>query len=143
MTIHRFVASCLLAGAVSLAGAASAQKPNVILILADDLGWTDLASYGSHLVETPALDQLARDGMKFTRITSSVAPGRIAPEHSDPALRAGRPRSRENLRRLRGGTGDPNPFWIRHSFVGGLSSSRAVVCMAFATPSQNRIPLSR
>ncbi len=49
------------------AAAAPAQKPNVILILADDLGWTDLAGFGSDLYETPALDQLARDGMKFTQ----------------------------------------------------------------------------
>ena len=47
--------------------AAAPQKPNVILILADDLGWTDLACFGSDLHETPALDQLARDGMKFTQ----------------------------------------------------------------------------
>ncbi len=48
---------------------ASAASPplNVVLILADDLGWTDLAAYGSDLHETPALDQLARDGMKFTQ----------------------------------------------------------------------------
>lgn len=50
-----------------LAATVSAQKPNVILILADDLGWTDLAGFGSDLHETPALDQLARDGMKFTQ----------------------------------------------------------------------------
>jgi len=42
------------------------QRLNVVLILADDLGWTDLACYGSDLHETPFLDQLARDGMRFT-----------------------------------------------------------------------------
>ncbi len=42
-------------------------RPNVVLILADDLGWTDLACFGSDLHETPALDRLARDGMKFTQ----------------------------------------------------------------------------
>lgn len=50
-----------------LARAASPTPPNVIVILADDFGWTDLASFGSDLHETPALDQLARDGMKFTQ----------------------------------------------------------------------------
>ena len=54
-----------LAAAGSLA--APADKPNIILILADDLGWTDLGGFGSDLHETPALDQLARDGMKFTQ----------------------------------------------------------------------------
>jgi arylsulfatase A len=42
-------------------------KPNIVLILADDLGWTDLACFGSKLYETPNIDQLARDGMKFTQ----------------------------------------------------------------------------
>ena len=49
------------------AHAAAPQKPNVVLILADDFGWTDLACYGSDLHETPAIDQLAREGMKFTQ----------------------------------------------------------------------------
>jgi arylsulfatase A-like enzyme len=47
--------------------------PNVVLILADDLGWTDLACFGSDLHETPALDRLARDGMKFTQNYSACA----------------------------------------------------------------------
>jgi arylsulfatase A len=62
--IPLLLSAFILAG---LAHAAPASKPNVILILADDLGWTDLAGYGSDLNETPALDQLARDGMKFTQ----------------------------------------------------------------------------
>jgi arylsulfatase A-like enzyme len=45
---------------------ANANKPNVIFILADDLGWTDLACYGSKYYETPNLDKLAAEGMKFT-----------------------------------------------------------------------------
>jgi arylsulfatase A-like enzyme len=45
---------------------ASAEQPNVIVILADDLGWTDLSCYGSDLYESPHIDQLARDGVRFT-----------------------------------------------------------------------------
>src|SRR6185369_4146002 len=59
------LAFSLLAAAVFAATAP--QKPNVVLILADDLGWTDIAPFGSDLHETPSLDQLARDGMKFTQ----------------------------------------------------------------------------
>jgi arylsulfatase A-like enzyme len=51
----------------SLPAHAVESKLNVVLILADDLGWTDLACFGSDLHETPALDRLARDGMKFTQ----------------------------------------------------------------------------
>lgn len=54
---------CLALGS----SAAAPARPNVILILADDLGWTDLACYGSDFYETPHLDRLARDGMKFTQ----------------------------------------------------------------------------
>lgn len=46
---------------------AFAARPNVVLILADDLGWTDLACFGSDFYETPHLDRLAREGMKFTQ----------------------------------------------------------------------------
>ena len=42
-------------------------SPNIILIVADDLGYKDLSAYGSPLMETPHLDQLAREGIRFTR----------------------------------------------------------------------------
>jgi arylsulfatase A len=45
----------------------SADHPNVVLILADDLGWTDLGCYGSDFHETPHLDRLAREGARFTQ----------------------------------------------------------------------------
>lgn len=45
----------------------AAERPNVVLILADDLGWTDLGCYGSDFYETPHLDRLAKDGMRFTQ----------------------------------------------------------------------------
>ena len=43
------------------------KQPNVIVILADDLGWADLGSYGSTFYETPNLDQLASNGIRFTQ----------------------------------------------------------------------------
>ena len=41
-------------------------KPNIIFILVDDLGWTDLGCYGSKFYETPNIDKLASDGILFT-----------------------------------------------------------------------------
>src|ERR1017187_6295548 len=41
-------------------------RPNIVFILADDLGWRDLGCYGSTFYETPHLDQLAAKGMRFT-----------------------------------------------------------------------------
>lgn len=43
------------------------RQPNVIVILADDLGWADLTSYGSTFYETPNLDKLASNGIRFTQ----------------------------------------------------------------------------
>jgi arylsulfatase A-like enzyme len=47
--------------------AAEARPPNVVFILADDLGWADLGCYGADLHETPHLDRLARAGVRFTQ----------------------------------------------------------------------------
>lgn len=42
------------------------QHPNVIIILADDIGYTDLGCYGAKKIKTPAIDQLARQSIIFT-----------------------------------------------------------------------------
>jgi arylsulfatase A len=41
-------------------------KPNILFIMADDLGWMDLACQGNKLVDTPNLDRMAKEGMRFT-----------------------------------------------------------------------------
>lgn len=48
------------------AGLLAAQRPNFVLVLADDLGWRDLGSYGSTYYETPHIDRLAAAGVRFT-----------------------------------------------------------------------------
>ncbi len=55
-----------LCGAVTSTQAAAAQ-PNIIIILADDLGWRDLGCYGNTFNETPNIDRLAKQGMRFTQ----------------------------------------------------------------------------
>ena len=65
------VVALLMPAGVALRAADPPPRPNVILILADDLGWTDLACYGSDLHETPHLDRLAKDGGKFTQSYSA------------------------------------------------------------------------
>ena len=47
--------------------AAADQRPNLVFILADDLGWRDLSNEGSTFYESPNIDRIAGDGMKFTR----------------------------------------------------------------------------
>ena len=60
------IAGLLTISAVATTAAADARKPNIVFILADDLGWTDLACYGSGYYATPNLDRMAAAGMKFT-----------------------------------------------------------------------------
>ncbi|NQX01451.1 sulfatase-like hydrolase/transferase, partial [bacterium] len=65
----RLVLSLIVSGLLLATGATTgwaADRPNVIFILADDLGWADLGCYGSTFYETPNLDSLARQGMRFT-----------------------------------------------------------------------------
>jgi arylsulfatase A-like enzyme len=62
------ITSALLLGFSNPSWAKPAPHPlNVVLILADDYGWTDLSCYGSKFYQTPNIDKLARDGMKFTQ----------------------------------------------------------------------------
>lgn len=52
-------------------GRVLAAKPNVVFILADDLGWNDVALYGSKFYETPNIDALAKRGLKFNQAYSA------------------------------------------------------------------------
>ena len=64
--VGRLGASATLLAARRSADAAP-TKPNIVFILIDDLGWADLGCYGSEYYETPHIDRLARQGMRFTQ----------------------------------------------------------------------------
>ncbi len=61
------------------ARAVSGSRPNVLLILADDLGWSDIGCYGGEIA-TPTIDALAQDGLRFTQFYNSArcCPSRAA-----------------------------------------------------------------
>src|ERR1051326_632222 len=61
----------LALAALLLLGAASEEKPNVVFILIDDLGVSDLGCTGSTFYETPHIDRLAARGIKFTNSYSA------------------------------------------------------------------------
>ena len=52
---------------------AAKKRPNLLVILGDDLGWADLSSYGAPHIRTPNLDRLARQGVRFTDAYSGSA----------------------------------------------------------------------
>src|ERR1019366_6712455 len=66
-----FLASIPLVAAA--AAASRPGKPNIIFILADDIGYGDLGCYGAERVKTPNVDRIAREGIRFTDAHSSAS----------------------------------------------------------------------
>lgn len=65
--MFRWAPSALLVGMMVWANPVLGQNPpNIVLIVADDLGWADVSCYGPSLWQTPNLDRLAHQGMRFT-----------------------------------------------------------------------------
>jgi uncharacterized sulfatase len=93
-SLFRFsLAAAVVAVALAPATAAPAPRPNIVLILADDLGWRDLRCYGSEIHDTPNLDRLAAQGM---RVTQAYAGAPIC-SASRAALLTGRSPARLNF----------------------------------------------
>lgn len=61
-----FGSACVFRFGSAWAELSGGQKPNFVFFLIDDLGWRDLTCYGSKFYETPNIDRLARQGMKFS-----------------------------------------------------------------------------
>ncbi len=61
----------LLAGPAGVDPAQAAARPNIVLILADDLGFSDVGSYGGE-IPTPHLDRLAAEGERFTQFYNAA-----------------------------------------------------------------------
>lgn len=62
-----------LSGCVSATAQAQKDRPNIIFVMADDLGYADVSCYGRRDYDTPAIDQLAGQGMKFTNAYANSA----------------------------------------------------------------------
>jgi arylsulfatase A-like enzyme len=67
--LRAFIIGCgLLASAAALA---AEGRPNVVVFLADDLGWSDVGFHGEEVIETPSLDRLAAEGVQLDRFYST------------------------------------------------------------------------
>jgi arylsulfatase A len=132
------VVLCFLTGLLSLplSGAAAQSQPNIVLILADDLGWMDLSCYGSDLSETPHLDRLARDGMKFTQAYSACTV--CSPTRA--ALLTGKYPARLHVTDWIPGLPPENPKllvpdWTKHLPLEEVTLARALRSAGYATAS--------
>jgi uncharacterized sulfatase len=70
-TVFSILTRLILAGlcfgpSMAAADDSDARRPNIVFLLIDDMGWPDVACYGHPFHETPVIDRLAREGMKFT-----------------------------------------------------------------------------
>lgn len=68
--------ACGLTGSMLASGVSAqeaAQRPNVVIIVADDLGYGDLSCYGANRIQTPGMDRLAKEGLRFTQSHCAAA----------------------------------------------------------------------
>jgi arylsulfatase A-like enzyme len=67
MRRRSFLQTTMAATAMAGFAAPAAKKPNIILFYVDDLGWMDIACHGSKFYETPNIDRLAKEGVRYTQ----------------------------------------------------------------------------
>ena len=76
--MNKYIMTLLLAGLFCGVGALAAGKssqPNFIVIFVDNMGYGDLGCFGSPKIKTPNLDQMAREGMRFTNFYAQTVCG--------------------------------------------------------------------
>ncbi len=94
--------SVLLALVCLSVGVSSDDRPNIIWVMADDLGYGEVGAYGQRVIKTPNIDRMAREGMRFTQFYAGATV--CAPSRS--VLMTGRHHGRT---RVRGNAGVTNP----------------------------------
>ena len=83
--IYRIVTCVLMIGSMQTPGSPllaqpSSKRPNIVLIMADDLGYSDIGAFGSE-IKTPNLDKLAGEGLRMTQFYNT---GRCCPSRASP-----------------------------------------------------------
>ncbi|QDT38902.1 sulfatase [Stratiformator vulcanicus] len=90
----------------------AADRPNIVVLLADDLGWSDLACYGNEFHETPRIDRLADEGLLFRQ---AYAPSPVCTP-TRAAVLTGRSPARLGMTIWREAAGDP-PAYMRRTMI--------------------------
>ncbi len=75
-----FLLACLVAAPTVYA--ADERRPNIVIFLADDLGYGDLGCYGHPRIQTPNLDAFAKQGVRLTQCYSAAASARLRARRS-------------------------------------------------------------
>ena len=89
--MRRLLAAWLLALIVPIVLAAPERPPNIVFFLVDDLGWSNIGVFGSTFYETPNIDRLAEQGVRFTNAYAAAhvcSPTRAASLHDRQVPRA-------------------------------------------------------
>ena len=86
-----------LIGIATISCAEAREQPNIIFIMADDLGYGDLGCYGQKLIETPHIDRLAKEGIRFTQAYSGGPVCTPSRSVLMTGLHAGRTPARDNV----------------------------------------------
>lgn len=105
--IHKHLSKSLvlfLFSILQFSSCAQNKKPNIVFILVDDLGWMDICANGSSFYETPNIDQLASEGVRFTQ--AYAASPICSPTRA--SILTGKNPARINLTQYIGGRGNPN-----------------------------------
>ena len=114
------------------------ERPNIVLIMADDLGWKDLACYGNEYVDTPHLDRLAEQGVLFTdayaaapvctptraALLTGEAPARLGITNHAPG---------HTLGFVKAGTKLQTPDWNRHLPLERITLAEQLQAAGYAT----------
>src|SRR5690349_3605432 len=111
----------LLAG--SFSNSFAAEQPNIIIILADDLGYGDLGCYGNPTIHTPNLDRMAAEGLRFTDFYA----GNCYCTPSRAALLTGRLPIRSGM------SGRPGSHVLYPNSPGGLPAEEITIAEALKT----------
>ena len=122
-------------GTLSVATVTAPTRPNILMMLVDDMGYSDVAAFGATNVSTPHIDALIRRGVKMTQWISAApicTPSRASLQTGRYPIRTG---CMGNVERYR--------VILSPSNIGGLNPARALKTAGYATGMSGKVKLPR